>query len=41
MKFIDLDIYWKRIFELSWQSVCEGSKATAALLIDEVEFIIL
>lgn len=35
MKFIDLDIYWKRIFELSWQSVCEGSKAIAALIVDE------
>ena len=35
MKYNDLDVYWKRIFELDWQSVCEGSKAIAALLTDE------
>lgn len=35
MKYSDLDIYWKKIFELNWQSVCNGSKAISALLIDE------
>lgn len=35
MKYSDLDVYWKRIFELDWQSVCEGSKAIAALIVDE------
>ena len=35
MKYSDLDIYWKKIFDLDWQSVCEGSKAIAALLVDE------
>ncbi len=27
MKYRDLDIYWKRIFELNWESLCKGSKA--------------
>ncbi len=34
MKFRDLDIYWKRIFELNWESLCKGSKAISALLVD-------
>ena len=35
MKYKDLDKYWQRIFELNWESVCNGSKAISALLIDE------
>ena len=35
MKYEELDNHWKRIFELSWESVCHGSKAISALLIDE------
>lgn len=35
MKYRDLDIYWKRIFELNWESLCKGSKSISALLIDE------
>jgi len=35
MTFNDLDEKWKRIFELNWESVCNGSKAISALLIDE------
>lgn len=33
MRFQDLDQYWKRIFELEWISLCEGSKAIAALIV--------
>lgn len=32
MRYHELDIYWKRIFELEWTSLCEGSKAIAALI---------
>jgi len=35
MKYAELPIYWKRIFELEWKSVCEGSKAIAAVIVDE------
>lgn len=35
MKYTDLPIHWKRIFELEWQSVCEGSKAIAAVIVNE------
>ena len=35
MKFIELAIHWKRIFELEWESVCEGSKAIAAVIVNE------
>ncbi len=35
LKYQDLDKYWQRIFELNWESVCNGSKAISALLIDE------
>lgn len=28
MKYEELDNHWKRIFELSWESVCHGSKIT-------------
>jgi len=33
MRYQDLDMYWKRIFTLEWQSLCEGSKAIAALIV--------
>ena len=35
MKFGELSVQWKRIFELEWQSLCEGSKAIAAVIADE------
>lgn len=35
MRYADLPIQWKRIFELEWQSVCEGSKAIAAVILNE------
>ena len=35
MKFCELQHPWNRIFELSWQSVCEGSKAIAAVILSE------
>jgi len=33
MRYQELDTYWKRIFELEWISLCEGSKAIAALVV--------
>ena len=35
MKYNELDMYWKRIFLLEWESVCEKSKAIAALIVSE------
>ena len=35
MKFCELEHPWNRIFELSWQSVCNGSKAIAAVILSE------
>jgi len=35
MRYDKLPIPWKRIFELEWQSVCEGSKAIAAVIVNE------
>ncbi len=35
MKYSELPKQWKRIFDLEWQSVCEGSKAIAAVIVDE------
>lgn len=35
MKYSDLPLHWKRIFELEWESLCEGSKAIAAVITDE------
>ena len=35
MRYNDLEYPWKRIFELSWQSVCAGSKAIAAVILSE------
>ena len=34
MKYSDLPKHWQRIFELEWISVCEGSKAIAAVIAD-------
>lgn len=35
MKYSQLQHPWNRIFELSWQSVCAGSKAIAAVILSE------
>ena len=35
MKYEELPLWWKRIFELEWESVCEGSKAIAAVIVDD------
>ena len=35
MRYQELDTYWKRIFELEWISLCEGSKAIAALIVSD------
>lgn len=35
MRYQELDVYWKRIFQLEWESVCEGSKAIAALIVSD------
>lgn len=35
MRFGALDFYWKRIFELEWESLCHGSKAIAALIVSD------
>jgi len=35
MRYNDLEYPWKRIFELSWQSICAGSKAIAAVILSE------
>lgn len=35
MRYQNLDGYWKRIFELEWSSLCEGSKAIAALIVSD------
>ena len=34
MNYSDLPKHWQRIFELEWISVCEGSKAIAAVIAD-------
>ena len=34
MRYAELPIQWKRIFELEWESICEGSKAIAAVIVD-------
>ena len=34
MKYSDIPKHWQRIFELEWKSVCEGSKAIAAVIAD-------
>lgn len=35
MKFAELSRPWQRVFELAWQSFCEGSKAIGAVIVDE------
>ena len=40
MRYQELDMYWKRIFELEWISLCEGSKAIAALIVSDDGIII-
>lgn len=35
MKYGELDLCWKRIFEMEWDSLCEGSKAIAALIMSD------
>ncbi|MCR4902936.1 MAG: nucleoside deaminase [Butyrivibrio sp.] len=35
MRYKDLDNIWKRIFELEWESLCNKSKAIAAVITDE------
>ncbi len=35
MFYKELPIYWKRIFELEWESVCNKSKAIAAVIVSE------
>ena len=35
MRYDEIDMYWKRIFSLEWESVCEKSKAIAALIVSE------
>ena len=35
MKFSELQHPWNRIFDLSWQSVCAGSKAISAVILSE------
>lgn len=35
MQYAELPIHWKRIFELEWESICEGSKAIAAVIVDD------
>lgn len=34
MRYSSLPLHWRRIFELEWLSVCEGSKAIAAVITD-------
>ncbi|SEK46201.1 nucleoside deaminase [Ruminococcus albus] len=40
MRFSELPKHWQRIFELEWISLCEGSKAIAAVITDDEENII-
>ena len=35
MRFSELSKHWQRIFELEWLSLCEGSKAIAAVITDD------
>ncbi|MBQ9120122.1 MAG: nucleoside deaminase [Lachnospiraceae bacterium] len=35
LRYSDLSLPWKRIFELEWESICEGSKAIAAVIVNE------
>ena len=35
MKYSELDHVWKKIFEAEWESLCHGSKAIAAVIVDD------
>ncbi|MDD6036786.1 MAG: nucleoside deaminase [Lachnospiraceae bacterium] len=35
MRFSELSRPWQRVFELDWLSLCEGSKAIGAVIVDE------
>ena len=35
MRFRELSQIWQRVFELAWQSLCKGSKAIAAVIVNE------
>ena len=35
MNYAELPQIWRRIFELEWLSLCKGSKAIAAVIVDE------
>ncbi len=35
MNYAELSPIWQRIFALEWQSLCKGSKAIAAVIVDE------
>lgn len=35
MTYSDLDFIWKEIFNMEWESLCEGSKAIAAVILDK------
>lgn len=35
MRFAELSRPWQRVFELAWESFCEGSKAIGAVITDE------
>lgn len=35
MRYDELEKHWQRIFELEWISLCEGSKAIAAVITDD------
>lgn len=35
MRYSELDNIWKRIFESEWESLCNKSKAIAAVIVDE------
>ena len=40
MTYHELDLHWQKIFEMEWNSLCEGSKAIAALIISDTGEII-
>lgn len=35
MRYDELDEFWKKIFELEWESLCNKSKVIAAIIVDE------
>ena len=40
MKYSKLSTPWKRVFQLEWESICQGSKAIAAVIVNENDEII-